>query len=536
MKKIILAVSAISLISSGLFADSTLGERSTRLDSMELNNYMTADGFNIFFNPANVAKQKTGAFLEIGRAANGVGAIGETTNGGATTQDTQYTFNGFAGAFIDTGVGTVGLVLNRDNNFGNGFGMAASTRKNNIDLFYGIGITETMNLGMRLTYASVEKNNDSSVVINRTLADKDSYNRNDSSYSSSNSEESGSDLTIQVGGQFIGIDATVAYGIYSYDQGQTPANGHREITTYGPGAGLALDSNVSEIFLQDDDTVRSSDGASILELALAYTLPLSDTSSVTPYGVYQSTNYDMNTRHTTFKTTDTFDTSDNKNKSKKVEVKEETGSFKDSTDVLVLGAAYNLKPVENVLVVVAGEYTYSKNTLESYLKTTQDQVIDTVFIPAPTTTNTTHGATGVTTNYTDTTTVNDLSIVIATEAYVTETLALRFGLRESVYHDSDYSDKDKLYNDVYTNDDKKTTGNNTSNDTSNTTNDETDESSNYSSQQPSMQLAVGFGYKATETVSVDGLVNADIFLRGPNFLSGQNHGVINARLAVNYNF
>ena len=526
MKKIILAVSAISLISSAVFADSTLGQRSTRLDSMELNNYMTADGFNIFFNPANVAKHKTGAFLEVGHYANG----------GAGTNVTQTNVNGFAGAFIDSGVGTFGLVLNRANSFGNGFGMGTPTRQNNIDLFYGIGLTETINIGMRLTYASVENNRENSNTINRTLADKDSYNRSDSSYTSSNFEESGSDLTIQVGGQFIGIDATLAYGIYSYDEGRVPNNGYQEITTYGPGAGLALDSNISEIFAKDESTAKSSDGAAILELALAYTLPLSDTSSITPYGVYQNTNYDMSARSSTFEKTDTFDTSDNKKTDEKVVTKEESGSFKNSTDVLVLGASYNLKPLENVLVVVAGEYTYSKNSYEESAQTTQDQVIDTIFIPAPTTTNTTHGATGTTTHYSNTTTTNDLSVVVAAEAYVTETLALRFGLRESVYHDYDFSDTDKSFNSVFTNDDKKTTGNNTSTDTSNTVNDETDTSTNDNSVQPSMQLAIGFGYKATKTVSIDGLINADLFLSGPNFVTGQNLNDLNARLAVNYNF
>ena len=526
MKKIILAVSVISLISSTVFADSTLGQRSTRLDSMELNNYMTADGFNIFFNPANVAKQKTGAFLE----------VGHYRNGGATTSATQTTVNGFAGAFLDTGVGTVGIVLNRDNNLGTTFGMSAPTRQNNIDLFYGMGITENANIGVRLTYASVEENADSSTAIHRTLADKDTYNSDHSGYSSTSSSESGSDLTIQVGGQFMGIDAAIAYGIYSYDQSENPADSKQGKTTYGPGAGLALDSNVSEIFSKETKETLSSDGASIFELELAYTLAFNEKSSITPYGVYQNTNYDKNGDTTRFESTETFDTSDNQKKEESVTTEKGSISKKKSTNILVLGTAYNLKPLDNVLIVVAGEYTYAKTTEESTTKTTENKVIDTVFIPTPTTTHTTYGATGTTANTTGTTTYNDLSVVIAAEAYVTETLALRFGLRESIYHTYDESGTVKSFNETFTDDDKKTTGNNTSSDTSSTNNDKTVKDSEYNSAQPSMQLGVGFGYKATETVSIDGLINADLFLSGPNFVTGQNLNDLNARLAVNYNF
>ena len=528
----ILSVIAISAIAStALLADSTISERSTRLDSMSLNNYMTKDGFNIFFNPANVASHKTGAFLELGLVDNG---------GADADQKAGANVDGFAGAFINTGIGNFGVVLNRSNNNEEYFNPGENTRQNNIDLFYGIALANDFNLGMRMTYATLETSDSTSNNDLRVLDTNLTYNQNFSESGSTSNDESASDLTLQVGAQFFGFDATAAYGVYDYNENTTGSrvllNGRT--TTF---AGLALDDNVSNTTTVNDTINLDADGASMVELALAYTFELSKDSAITGYGVYNATDYSVSGASTYNDNSTDYNSSTTGQK-----LNSNVDSYNQSTvnshtlDTMVLGASYNLKPTENILVVVAGEYTNQKRELGYTRTTTQNNSIFTDFTVTPNTTHTTNnGATGPQNTAPDrdrTITTNDISVVIAAEAYVLDSLALRFGLRESVLYNYEDSQSNATNDEIYNHQDAVITPPNTSTTTTNTVVDSTntvDASDNF---QPAMQIAIGFGYRATESITLDGLVNANLFLTGPNFISGKQLQDVNARLALNYNF
>jgi hypothetical protein len=110
MKKIILSFAVCVSISTLVIADSTINTQSTRLNSMELNNNMTKDGFNIFSNPAHMSNVKTGAFIELGLVDNG-GADTDDENGENNDP------NAFSGLFLEnTKYGNFGVILNRQNN------------------------------------------------------------------------------------------------------------------------------------------------------------------------------------------------------------------------------------------------------------------------------------------------------------------------------------------------------------------------------------------------------------------------------------
>ncbi len=557
MRKITKIALAMSVLTSALLADSTLGTQSTRLESMQLNNYMTKDGFNFFFNPAHIAGAQTGAFVELGLKSNGGAGTNNVTDDGAvtasatttttttgtlntntvnttatTTTDTSSANpNGMVGAIVNLGgSGSFGIVLNRANAVGNAFGLPAAARSNNIDLFYGLALESDLKIGARLTYASLENSRNTSDDDLRVLDTVSTYNQNNITEASTSNSQSASDVTIQLGVQTSGLDATLTYGMYDYSESATGANNpHDKTTTYG---GLALADNITNITVRNDKESLDADGASLLEIALAYTMPLSKNSTLTSYGVYSSSDYSLSGSESYEASSINYDAA--KNPTSETTLDEESKIAEGHTiDTIVLGASYNLKPVDNVLLVIAGEFTNTEDKRTYAEDKTKDVMIAKVFT-APASTTTTNGTLGdQTATPNNTVTTNDLSVVIAGEASVTDSLAIRFGLRESIYYDRENSNSRDTYGVTYTNNDAVA---GTSNATSNTVKDTEDKDSNSNDYQPAMQLAVGFGYQASKEISIDGLINAELFLTGPNFISGQDISNLNARLALNYNF
>ena len=515
IRNLLLSATALSMLSCTLLADSTLGERSTRLDSMELNNYMTKDGFNMFFNPANVASNKTSAFLELGL----------NDNGGATAQDSTENVNGFAGVIFNAGVaGNYGVVLNRYNSSLNNFTNSNDVKQNNIDLFYGLAITNDFNIGMRLTYASLNSSDNNSSADLRVQNSSNSFNQTNNDTLSNDYNEEASDTTISLGTQIIGIDAVVTYGLYSYNE-TTQASLKNETFQ-----STALDSQFNSILSANETTDITSDSASLLEVALAYTYNFNEKSSLIGYGIYSATDYSVtgsNTRNSKLQTGNN-NTVTNQNFS---------NANSRVIDGLKVGASYNLKPIESVLLVLAAEYTNRKETIGYSANVNNDTSIFTDTSVNPTTSLTTNNPTGEVNTADDREiSENDFSVVIATEAKVLDSLALRFGLRESIYYNRDDSYNNNLYDTTFNNVDAVDTGDNQSTATSNTVKDAQTDESTYQNIQNNMQVAIGFGYAATEAISIDGLVNANVFLTGPNFLSGEKLTNINARLALRYNF
>jgi len=505
---------SLSLISATLLADSTLNDRSTRLDSMELNNYMTKDSFNFFFNPANIATAKTSAFLELGL----------NENGGSNAQDSTERVNGFAGIMLDGGnAGNFGVVLNRKNSALDGFANTTDTKQNNLDLFYGKAISK-LNLGMRLSYVSIDNSDSNSTLDQRVLVNAGNYNQNTDNRTSNAHTLEASDLSLQFGAQFMGFDATILYGMYSYSD---KTNAQIGTVTYDTPA---ANSDLSSIFASKLDEEVTSNGASIFETALAYTHDINEQSLIIGYGVYSTTDYSVTgTRSLTEKTELTNSTN----------VKEAATSEANShtIDTILIGASYNLHPTKDVLLVLAGEYTNTVDTVGYSNTITKNNSLFTDTSVTPNTTHTTNLTTGALNTPDDSTiTVNDISLTLAAEAMVTESLALRFGLRESIYYNYDKSDTDKTFDEVFANDDAVIDGSDTSSATSSTVADTSMGRNEYYNRQNDMQIAIGFGYNLTDKVVLDGLVNANLFLTGPNFISGENLTNVNARLALNYNF
>ena len=531
--KIIKTALSLSVLTSSLLADSTLNERSTRLDSMELNNYMTKDGFNIFFNPANVATAQTGAFVELGLKSNG----GANTDNGADGLSNDP--NGMVGAIINGGsIGNFGIVLNRANNIGTDFGIPAATIQNNIDAFYAVALSDDFNLGLRLTYANLKNSGSSSSSYQRVLTSETTYNDTNTTDSSTSYDKMATDITLELGVQFAGLDATVTYGVYDFENSTTGANlFHGKTTTYGS---VGLSSNIANITTQNDIGTLSADGASLLEFALSYSFDLDEDSNLITYGIYSSADYSTSGKNLLNRTDSDYDsaTIDNTKLNETLTNATTLIANTHTIDTMVIGTSYNLKPSINVLLVVAGEYTNRKTEKTYSQNVTVNNSVTNIFNISPNTSTTINGTTGEQTlgSPNSSVTENDLSVAIAAEVYVTDSLALRFGVRESVYNNVDTGDSNVTNGVTYTNDDAQTTGTSTSTATSNTVQDNTikiDSTENY---QPEMQIAIGFGYQATKEVSIDGLVNADLFLTGPNFLSGKKLENLNARLALNYNF
>jgi hypothetical protein len=315
---------------------------------------------------------------------------------------------------------------------------------------------------------------------------------------------------------------------------------HGQVTTY---AGLDLDSNVSNITSINNNENLSDDGASLFEISASYNYKINDKSFIKAYGTISNTDYSTsNSKTITTESSDynTSTTGDIDNNSYRTELKTEKKS--QTENILKLGFAYNLKPSNDVLLVLASEYTQTNEKTSYSNSTEKNELITKVFVDN-TTTNTviTNGTTGNTTPNQRSVeiTTKDISIVIASEIAITDKFDIRFGLRESVYYNRDEGQNHNSYNTTYTNDDNTTVTNNsttTSSDTSSTVNDGTDNTSDDNDKQPQMQIALGFGYKITKNVQLDGLVNANLFLEGPNFVSGQQLENISGRLAINYKF
>ena len=504
---------ALSTLTSALIADSTLGERSTRLDSMELNNYMTEDGFNIFFNPANIAKNSSGAFLELGL----------NPNGGGNAQDSTSLVNGMAGVVLNGGIiGNFGVVLNRDNSAINNFSNKIDSRQNNLDLFYGIAPIKNLNIGMRISYASIDTEDSNASADLRVKNSATSYNQTNSDTTSYSDTLNSSDLTLQLGAQFIGIDATITYGMYSYAEDIVD---RKKSVTY---TDTTLSNTLSSVFDSKDSASYSSDGASLFEIALAYTFEFNEQSMLRGYGVYSATDYSVKKGFTYSESTETKNTKQQKSSNR-------SEADSRNIDAILLGAAYNYKPTKKVLLVVAGEYSSLKDKTGYTANVNSDYIIDTN--KAANTKNTTYNTTGPQNMPDDvTTTVNDIAVYLAAEALATEDLTLRFGLRESIFHHvtDDYSDVE--YNTSYFDDNADTDGAETSTSTTQSIKDATSSKKEYYNKQGDMQVAIGFGYAVTKSIDIDGLVNANLFLTGPNFISGERLTDVNARLALNYNF
>ena len=504
--------SALLLGASVLLADSTLDVRSTRLDSMELNSYMTKDRFDIFFNPANTVEKSAGIFLEVG---------GLAPTGGADAQDSNATVNALAGAiYRNKQLGAFGLVLNRYNTSLERFNhtvmlnaLPIQSRQNSIDLLYGAVPLKGLKVGARISYTSSQREYKDSTDTPRVLVNSATYSATTTSSSSNDYSLDAKDITLQLGAKYKGFDAVVAYSSYLYD-----AKGALKQQSLEYNA-TTLDATLTSKSDNSRALSASGDGAMMLQAALAYNYKLNEQADIRGYGVYTASNYSEEEQDNVDNNLQNIGNSD------ALTHQEIARSQTHTFDELRLGAALNYKPKSDLLVVVAAEYRRVAEEIKvedeiksNYVRTT-DLATNSVTMQ--------YNPTGIVSPSTTQSIIQDeLALHLAAQGRVSDRLVLRFGLREPIYYNLSNDSTTKKYDTTYVADDKKVQS----------VNDSTTTLTTSTNAQPDMSLGVGFGYKAADALTLDALVNADLFLSGPSIITGSKLDHLNARLALNYTF
>ncbi len=231
-KNIIKTAIAMSLATSTLLATgNTSGESSARLDSLGLNVYQTEDSYNIWANPAYMSKYSSEA----------------TTNIRG-----QNTASVMAGGNYGTSYGAFGLYFgrpsaNNTNNMGktvSGVGftsaptLANPTPVNQFDLMYAIGVTNSIDVGVRLSRKGIDNSGTATAGTATTTTNN---------YSTEYEFEGGVVM------KDLGIDASFSLALPNYEE---------SVSTTAGQSGI------------------QSDGAMMWSLQGGYNLPLDEDSKV----------------------------------------------------------------------------------------------------------------------------------------------------------------------------------------------------------------------------------------------------------------
>ena len=202
LKKVIITGILLSTVTSALLAGGNATNRaasSARLDGLGMNVYMVEDNFNIWANPAFIEKYQSEATVNL---------------------QGQNTASVMAGGSVGTTAGTFGVYFGRPSRDltgtmtspVNGIAYAAPGTPpagvNQFDLFYGIGLGEDIDMGVRLS----RKGNDQSSSTSAGTVTTDTEN-----YTSEYEIEGG------VVVKSIGLDVSMALGFPNYrDVSNTP--------------------------------------------------------------------------------------------------------------------------------------------------------------------------------------------------------------------------------------------------------------------------------------------------------------------------
>ena len=204
----------LSTVTSALLAggNATSGRASSaRLDGLGFNVYMVEDNFNIWANPAFIEKYQSEAVVNV------QGQNTATVMAGGSVGTTAGTFGIFFGRPSADITGTMTSPVNTV-----GYGGAAGTPPagvNQFDLFYGVGLGESVDLGIRLS----RKGNDQSLSTSVGAITVDTEN-----YTSEYEIEGGVVL------KDVGLDVSMALGFPNYRNVSNPPGGDTGIE--GDGA------------------------------------------------------------------------------------------------------------------------------------------------------------------------------------------------------------------------------------------------------------------------------------------------------------